>query len=126
MAIHGYLLRSGSGPRWRRAVAGCWSGIPDRPIPPSSPSIWWTSRARELHAEGQCLNGLGLFLNPNLYSVNCLTEWTFDGITAFGEDHDNWSANGIRQFLRSRSARRPSDNPIADRSEVSAEEVHSP
>ena len=34
---------------------------------------------RPLHAEGRCLNGLGLFLNPNLYTVNCLTEWTFDG-----------------------------------------------
>jgi len=41
-------------------------------------------------------------LNPNLYTVNCLTEWTFDGITAFGEDHDNWSATGIKEYLRSR------------------------
>jgi hypothetical protein len=59
---------------------------------------------RELHAEGECRNGLGLFLNPNLYTVNCLTEWTFDGITAFGEDHDNWSATGIKEFLRGRQA----------------------
>jgi hypothetical protein len=59
---------------------------------------------RTLHAEGRCLNGLGLFLNPNLYSVNCLTEWTFDGISAYGEDHDNWSATGIQGFLRSRAA----------------------
>jgi hypothetical protein len=59
---------------------------------------------RALHAEGRCLNGLGLFLNPNLYSVNCLTAWTFDGIEAYGEDHDNWSATGIREFLRSRRA----------------------
>jgi len=36
--------------------------------------------------------------------VNCLTEWTFDGLTAFGEDHDNWSATGIREFRRSREA----------------------
>ena len=58
-------------------------------------------RARsELHAEGRCLNQLGLFLNPNLFTVNCLTEWTFDGVTAFGEDHDNWSAPAIREFAR--------------------------
>ncbi len=62
---------------------------------------------RALHAEGRCLNGLGLFLNPNLYSVNCLTEWTFDGVTAYGEDHDNWSATGIREFLRSRGTAAP-------------------
>ncbi len=55
---------------------------------------------RELHADGRCLNGLGLFLNPNLFTVNCLTEWTFDGVGAFGEDHDNWSAAGARSFFR--------------------------
>jgi hypothetical protein len=59
------------------------------------------SRGRSLHAAGRCLNGLGLDLNPNLFSINCLTEWTFEGVTAFGEDHDNWSATGIRRFLRS-------------------------
>jgi len=32
--------------------------------------------------------------------VNCLTEWRFEGVTAYGEDHDNWSATGIRRFLR--------------------------
>jgi hypothetical protein len=57
-------------------------------------------RGRQLHAEGRCLNGLGLFLNPNLYTVNCLTEWSFDGISAYGEDHDNWSAYGIRRARR--------------------------
>ncbi len=61
---------------------------------------------RQLHAEGHCLNGLGFFLNPNLYTVNCLTEWSFQGMTAFGEDHDNWSATGIRQFLRAHRAQR--------------------
>ena len=59
---------------------------------------------RQVHAEGQCLNGLGFFLNPNLYTVNCLTEWAFEGITAFGEDHDNWSATGIRRFLHGRTS----------------------
>jgi hypothetical protein len=61
---------------------------------------------RQLHAEGQCLNGLGFFLNPNLYPVNCLTEWSFNGVTAFGEDHDNWSATGIRRFLGARRSRK--------------------
>ena len=62
---------------------------------------------RHVRARGRCLNGLGVFLNPNLYTVNCLTEWEFDGVTAFGEDHDNWSAAGIRRFLgRSRAGRK--------------------
>ena len=55
---------------------------------------------RELHAEGRCLNQLAILLNPNLLTVNCLTEWTFDGVTAFGEDHDNWSAPAGRRFFR--------------------------
>jgi hypothetical protein len=33
--------------------------------------------------------------------VNSLTEWSFDGIAAYGEDHDNWSAYGIRRHRRS-------------------------
>ena len=28
--------------------------------------------------------------------VNCLTEWTFDGVTAWGEDHDNWTGGHPR------------------------------
>ena len=26
--------------------------------------------------------------------------FTFDGTTAFGEDHDNWSAASLRRFSR--------------------------
>ncbi len=55
---------------------------------------------RELHAEGRCLNRLAFFINPNLFSVNCLTEWNFDGLEAHGEDHDNWSAPAARRFFR--------------------------
>jgi hypothetical protein len=51
-------------------------------------------------AQGRCLNRLGVHLNPNLFTVNCLTEWRFGGITAFGEDHDNWSAPAARRFFR--------------------------
>ncbi len=53
-----------------------------------------------LFAEGRCLNKIGLHLNPNLFTWNCLTEWRFDGCTAFGEDHDNWTAAGARRFFR--------------------------
>jgi hypothetical protein len=104
VAIHGYIIRDGE----RSKVASGSRRVLER-----GPRTAYPTRValdlvdelgRDLHAEGNCLNGLGLFLNPNLYTVNCLTEWTFDGITAFGEDHDNWSAAGIREFLRSRRA----------------------
>ena len=104
IAIHGFIIRDGE----RSKVASGTRMVHER-----EPRTAYPTRVvidlvdelgRVLHAEGRCLNGLGLFLNPNLYTVNCLTEWTFDGITAFGEDHDNWSATGIREFLRSRNA----------------------
>ena len=31
---------------------------------------------RTLHAEGTCQNGIVFPLNPNLLTINCLTEWT--------------------------------------------------
>lgn len=55
---------------------------------------------RKLIAEGRCLNKMGLHLNPNLFTWNCLTQWEFNGLSGFGEDHDNWSAAGARHFFR--------------------------
>jgi hypothetical protein len=100
MAIHGYLLRDGE---WSAVASGSRRVVerdPETAYPTAVVLDLVDGLGRTLHAEGRCLNGLGLFLNPNLYSVNCLTEWTFDGRTAFGEDHDNWSATGIQQFRR--------------------------
>ena len=106
MAIHGYVLRDGE---WSKVASGSRAVLARDPVTayPTAVAVDMVDElGRALHAEGRCLNGLGLFLNPNLYSVNCLTEWTFDGITAYGEDHDNWSATGIREFLRSGDATR--------------------
>ena len=56
---------------------------------------------RELVAEGRCLNKIGFHLNPNLWTWNCLTEWTWDDArVGYGEDHDNWSASAATQFFR--------------------------
>lgn len=100
VAIHGSVMRDGV---WAKVVSGSrvvlrrheGSGHPDRVALEITDEL-----GRRVEAEGRCRNGLGFFLNPNLYTVNCLTEWTFDGLRAHGEDHDNWSATGIRRFLR--------------------------
>lgn len=63
-------------------------------------------RGRKLRAEGRTLNRFGVLLNPNLWTWNCLTEWTWGSRTGFGEDHDNWSASGQRAFARDRRTRR--------------------
>ena len=106
MAIHGSIVRDGE---WSKVASGTRvvttrheSGHPDQVELDLVDEL-----GRHVQARGRCLNGLGFFLNPNLYTVNCLTEWEFDGVTAFGEDHDNWSAAGIRRFLgRSRAGRK--------------------
>jgi len=102
VAIHGYVLRDGT---WAKVASGGRRVLERDPVSAYPTAVAIDLRdelGRDLHAEGRCLNGLGLFLNPNLYSVNCLTEWAFDGMTAYGEDHDNWSAVGIQEFRRSR------------------------
>jgi hypothetical protein len=100
MAIHGYLIRDGVQSKVASGSRRVLSRHPVTAYPTRVALDLVDESGRELHAEGECRNGLGLFLNPNLYTVNCLTEWAFDGVTAFGEDHDNWSAVGIQDFRR--------------------------
>ena len=56
----------------------------------------------ELHAEGECVNRLMVFLNENLCGWNSLVRWNIDGMEAWGEHHDNFSAHGMRRFARAR------------------------
>ncbi len=99
IAIHGYVLRDGEWSKLatgrREVVERDAKGFPVRVTIDGEDAL-----GHELHAEGRTHNRLAVFLNPNLFTVNCLTEWTFDGVTAWGEDHDNWSAPAIRQFQR--------------------------
>ena len=55
---------------------------------------------REFNARGETTNSLGFLINPNLYTINCLTRWSFDGITTWGEDHDNHSFPDARRLFR--------------------------
>jgi hypothetical protein len=100
-SIHGYLIRGGE----RAALASARREVLER-----NPANGFPTRVRiegvdalgrELHAQGECLNALAFPINPNLFTVNCLTRWSFDGVEGYGEDHDNWSAPGIRAFSRS-------------------------
>ena len=102
IGIHGYLIRDGkwgklTGARREVVERDADTGFPRRVHLDITDEL-----GRELHAEGRCLNQLAFPINPNLFTVNCLTEWTFDGLSAHGEDHDNWSAASIRRFNRAR------------------------
>ena len=55
---------------------------------------------RKLNVQGQCLNKLGVPLDPNMLSINCLTEWEFDGVRGYGEDHENSTPAEGRAFFR--------------------------
>lgn len=102
IGIHGYVVRDGE---WAKLTAArrevvqrdADTGFPERVVLDITDAL-----GRTLHAEGTCLNRIGLHLNPNLFTVNCLTEWRFDGLVAHGEDHDNWAAASIRRFQRRR------------------------
>lgn len=100
IAIHGYVLRDGT---WGEVATGRRDVLARDPTSgaPTQVAIELTDEhGRELRAEGRGVNQLGVHLNPNLFTWNCLTEWAFDGITAWGEDHDNWSAPAARRFFR--------------------------
>ena len=100
IGIHGYVVRDGE---WSRLASASREVVERDPVTgfPRRVMLDITDDlGRTLHAEGTTLNRLAFPINPNLFTINCLTEWTFDGITAFGEDHDNWSAPAIRQFAR--------------------------
>ena len=100
IGIHGYLVRDGV---WAK-LASARREVVSRDDATGAPThvvIDITDEAkREVRAEGYCRNRIGIHLNPNLFTWNCLTEWTFDGVAAWGEDHDNWSAAAARRFFR--------------------------
>jgi len=100
IAIHGYVLRDGI----QAKVASGRREVLERDDATGAPTRvaieLVDDQGRELRAEGRCVNRIGVHLNPNLFTWNCLTEWAFDGVTAWGEDHDNWSASSARRFFR--------------------------
>ena len=103
-SIHGYLIRDGE---WSKLAGGTRQVTrrDDEGFPLTVTFDGVDELGREIHAEGTTHNSLGFLINPNLYTVNCLTEWTFDGVTAWGEDHDNHSFPGARRLLREATGR---------------------
>lgn len=107
VAIHGHYQRDG---QWakiahaRREVVerGPHNGFPQRVLITGVDEL-----GRALRIEGRCLNQFGFFLNPNMFTINCLTEWVCDGKTYYGEDHDNFSAPAARKFFRKQLGFRP-------------------
>jgi len=101
IVIHGYLLRDGE---YAKLVPG--KGRRDvlerasRDAPTRVRLRAQDELGRSFEAEGRCVNKLGVHLNPNLFTWNCLTEWTWDGGRGWGEDHDNWSASAATRFFR--------------------------
>ncbi len=100
VVIHGYLLRDGE---YAKLAEG------ERTVLAREEGLGCPSRVRleardelgrEVVAEGTCLNRIGVHLNPNLFTWNCLTDWRFGDARGYGEDHDNWSATAARRFFR--------------------------
>jgi hypothetical protein len=97
--LHGYLLRDGE---WSKLTSG-ERRVVERDADGFPVVVHLEGRddaGRLLEAEGRTHNRLAFWINPNLYTLNCLTEWSFDGTTAWGEDHDNHSSAGARALFR--------------------------
>jgi hypothetical protein len=102
VAIHGFLLCDGV---WSKLVEGTREVLERKDHYPTRVRITGRDElGRTLEAEGVCHNRLGVHLNPNLWTWNCLTDWQWDGgKRGWGEDHDNWSASAFRHFVRGES-----------------------
>lgn len=100
IGIHGYVMRDGEWSKLKSATREVLERDADTGFPRRVILDITDEAGRELHVEGRALNQLAFPINPNLFTINCLTEWRFDGITAYGEDHDNWAAASIRRFMR--------------------------
>lgn len=109
--IHGFLLRDGERAPLteglREVVERDADGFPVRVRITGTDAL-----GRTLTADGICRNRLVFPINPNLLTVNCLVAWTFDGVDAFGEDHDNWSAASIRRHARAARAQAFGRSPM--------------
>ncbi len=96
-SIHGYLIQDGQWAKLAKAtrevVKRDDEGFPLEVVIEGEDQL-----GRPLSARGIGHNRFAFFINPNMFTMNCLYEWTFNGITAWGEDHDNWSHPAIRKF----------------------------
>ena len=99
IAIHGYVLRDGE---WSKVASGAREVVErdGEGFPVLVTLDLVDELGRELHAEGRLQNSIAFLINPNLFTINGLTEWTFDGVTAWGEDHDNHSMPDARRLFR--------------------------
>lgn len=99
IAIHGYVLRDGV---WSKVASGAREVVErdSEGFPVLVTLDLVDELGRELHAEGRLQNSIAFLINPNLFTINGLTEWTFDGVTAWGEDHDNHSMPDARRLFR--------------------------
>lgn len=101
IAIHGSYLRDG---RWSKLVSGARRVLErDAEAHPRRVEVTGTDEeGRSFVAVGETTNSLAFLINPNLFTINCLTRWSFDGIECWGEDHDNHSFPDARALFRSR------------------------
>jgi len=99
IAIHGYVLRDGV---WAKVKSGTREVVErdEHGFPVLVVLDLVDEQGREVHAEGRLHNSIAFLINPNLFTINGLTEWTFDGVTAWGEDHDNHSFPDARRLFR--------------------------
>ena len=99
-SIHGYLIRDGVWAELAHATREVLERAPASGYPKRVRVAGEDTLGRPLRAEGRCLNAIGVQLNPNMLSINCLTDWQWNGVRGYGEDHENWTPGAARKFFR--------------------------
>lgn len=100
LGYHGYLIEEGIWAPLAEARREVLARAPGTGYPTVVRVTGRDRLGRALLAEGRCLNQLGVPLNPNMLSINCLTDWQINGVQAYGEDHENWTPAAARDFFR--------------------------
>jgi hypothetical protein len=100
--VHGFLRRAGISSPIASGTHQVLERAEGTRYPTRVVVVGTDAMGRTFTADGRARNGLGWNINPNLYTINSLMEWSLDGAIAHGEDHDNWSAASIREFHRNR------------------------
>lgn len=99
--VHGHYMRDGVVAKVNQGVREVLERDPATANPVRVRITGTDISGRKFEAIGRCINRFGLLLNPNVWTINSLVEWDFDGTKSFGEDHDNWTPYGYRRFFRS-------------------------
>jgi hypothetical protein len=97
----GHLLKDGTWSKLVDATRTVHERNPENGFPTRLTIHGTDELGRTLHVDGVAVNGCAVQLNPNLLSIDCQMDYTWDnGLKGHGADHDDWNAHVARRYFR--------------------------